>query len=365
MTQQEHEATTSALAAPASTQRGELSVEDVLGQMAKIQQVMKAVMKPDIHYGVVPGTSGKPSLYKPGAEKLCLVFRLDPEYEFVTRVEEPAEVAYTVRCTLTHITSGARVASGMGSCSSRETKYGFRKGTRRCPKCKAEAIIKGREEYGGGWLCYGKKGGCGAKYDEKDAAITSQSEQLVPVLNVHDQANTILKMACKRAMVAAVLAGTAASDFFTQDLEDLEEQADEARAADEAKNPPPPEQPKPQGTAKDRLRDAAPPTQTTKPASAPRASEEDKVRLDLYLRIDRLRKDAPAIFAEAIEATKREDIVGFDPKKVGTDKLAQILDRANTIKEAQAGDGEPAEREPGQDDEPPPEVRTTARTARR
>ena len=34
-------------------------------------------------------------------------------------------------------------------------------------------------------------------------------------------------MACKRALVAAVLNGTAASDFFTQDLDDLTEKAAE------------------------------------------------------------------------------------------------------------------------------------------
>jgi hypothetical protein len=34
-----------------------------------------------------------------------------------------------------------------------------------CPSCGVVgAIIKGKPEYGGGWLCFGKKGGCGAKF---------------------------------------------------------------------------------------------------------------------------------------------------------------------------------------------------------
>ncbi len=46
---------------------------------------------------------------------------------------------------------------------------------RKCPQCGKEAIIKGKEEYGGGWLCFKKKGGCGAKFDDADTKITSQS----------------------------------------------------------------------------------------------------------------------------------------------------------------------------------------------
>ena len=36
-----------------------------------------------------------------------------------------------------------------------------------CPHCGADAIIRGREEYGGGWLCFKKKGGCGAKFEQR------------------------------------------------------------------------------------------------------------------------------------------------------------------------------------------------------
>ena len=38
-----------------------------------------------------------------------------------------------------------------------------------CPGCKKQgAIIKGKAEYGGGYVCFGKKGGCGAKFTDAE-----------------------------------------------------------------------------------------------------------------------------------------------------------------------------------------------------
>lgn len=38
-----------------------------------------------------------------------------------------------------------------------------------CPKCKVNhATIKGKEEFGGGWLCWKNKGGCGHKWQDSD-----------------------------------------------------------------------------------------------------------------------------------------------------------------------------------------------------
>ena len=96
----------------------------------------------------------------------------------------------------------------------------YRQGLRLCPKCGTDAIIKGKKEYGGGWLCFGKKGGCGTKWKDGDAAIEGQSTERVPNDDLADQYNTVLKMANKRSLVAAVLNATAASDIFTQDIEE-------------------------------------------------------------------------------------------------------------------------------------------------
>jgi hypothetical protein len=203
----------------ALAERDELTIDDLLAQVQKIQAAMKAVMKDGEHYGVIPGTQ-KPTLLKPGAEKLCLLFRLDPQYE-TTETMQGDHLTVSSRCTLYHISSGKRLGSGMGSCSTKETKYAYRIAARKCPACGKEAIIKGKEEYGGGWLCFKKKDGCGAKFKDGDAAIEAQEAGRVVNEDKADQYNTVLKMANKRSLVAAVLNVTAASDIFTQDLEDL------------------------------------------------------------------------------------------------------------------------------------------------
>ena len=199
----------------------ERSLEEVIAQVKKIQEVQKAVMKEGEHYGVIPGTN-KPTLLKPGAEKLAFVFRLDPQYESVDTYDAN-HLTVKSKCTLWHIGSGLRMGSGEGSCSTKETKYAFRHAARKCPSCGKEAIIKGKEEYGGGWLCFKKKDGCGAKFKDGDAVIETQEAGQVANENLADVYNTVLKMSNKRALVAAVLNVTAASDIFTQDIEDYPE----------------------------------------------------------------------------------------------------------------------------------------------
>jgi hypothetical protein len=212
--------------------RYELEVDDLLAQVSKIQTLMQKVMHDGEHYGVIPGTGGrrdanghelppKPTLLKPGAEKLCLLFRLDPQYHSGETVEGKHLTVKTT-CTLWHIPTGQRWGSGEGSCSTKESKYAYRQASRVCPDCGKDAIIKGKEQYGGGWLCFGKKGGCGAKF--KDGAAVIETQPVGRVLNedLADQYNTVLKMSNKRALVAAVLNVTAASDIFTQDLEEME-----------------------------------------------------------------------------------------------------------------------------------------------
>ena len=122
------------------------------------------------------------------------------------------------KCIL--LRNGTVAGQGEGSCNSWETKYRYRKAERTCPECGAEAIIKGKAEYGGGWICFNKKGGCGAKFKDGDPAIESQHTGRVANPDVADIVNTIQKMAQKRALVAAVLNATNASDWFTQDVED-------------------------------------------------------------------------------------------------------------------------------------------------
>jgi len=207
---------------PYEKQIGALTVGDVKAQVNLIQHILREVMIEGHHYGKIPGTD-KPSLLKAGAEKLNLTFRFDPQYE-TTEKYDGLHLTVVSKCTLWHIPSGQRFGSGMGSCSTRESKYAYRQGGVKCPKCGKEAIIKGKDFKNDGlptgWICFSKKGGCGSKFLDGDQAIESQSRGRVPNEDIADQYNTVLKMANKRSLVAAVLNTTAASDIFTQDMED-------------------------------------------------------------------------------------------------------------------------------------------------
>lgn len=46
---------------------------------------------------------------------------------------------------------------------------------RGCPVCGQAAVIKGRPEYGGGWVCYKRFGGCGEKFTDNDSRIHNGS----------------------------------------------------------------------------------------------------------------------------------------------------------------------------------------------
>lgn len=200
-----------------------LSVEQLRSQVNLIQSVMQAVMKKDEHYGVIPGCGDKPALLKPGAEKLCLTFRMAPSYRIDVKDLGNGHREYSIVCSITNIKTKEFMGEGVGSCSTLETKYRYRQGERKCPKCTKTSIIKGKQEFGGGWLCFAKKGGCGAKFTDSDPAISSQTIGRVENTDVADQYNTILKMAKKRALVDATLTVTAASDIFAQDIEEFVE----------------------------------------------------------------------------------------------------------------------------------------------
>lgn len=143
---------------------------------ARVQQIKASLMEQGTDYGLIPGTGDKPTLLKPGAEKLAEFYRLAAEMVVQERhgdgIVAPL-ICYVVQCRL-HLanTDGPVVATGWGVCSNWERKYRYRRGG-----------VENSDPY--------------------------------------EQMNTILKMAEKRAFVDAVLRATASSALFTQDLEDM------------------------------------------------------------------------------------------------------------------------------------------------
>lgn len=203
-----------------------VNVQTALTRYQDMKDFIDKVLNKDVDYGSIPGTGNKAVLLKPGAEKLAAFFGLTVTYEIIEKVadwtgkDHGGEPFFYFFYKVKLLRQGIVAGEGEGSCNSWETKYRYRKAERTCPECGAEAIIKGKAEYGGGWICFNKKGGCGAKFKDGDPAIESQHTGRVANPDVADIVNTIQKMAQKRALVAAVLNATNASDWFTQDVED-------------------------------------------------------------------------------------------------------------------------------------------------
>jgi hypothetical protein len=197
----------------------------------RLQYVMRAMMKEGVHYGATPGADpNKKTLLKPGGEILCQMFSLVPN--------PVATVTYGDGITAPHISVASRcsvhagsidgpiVAIGEAAGSSWEKKYRYRSAQRICPNCKKTTIIKGQAKYGGGWLCWKKLDGCGAKWPDGAPEIESQVSGQVENSDPYEQLNTIVKITNKRAKQDAIIQATHSSDLFTQDIGDPETEDD-------------------------------------------------------------------------------------------------------------------------------------------
>jgi hypothetical protein len=122
----------------------------------------ETTLKRDVHFGTIPGTK-KPSLYKAGAEKIVWMYGVTTDYTLEAAVEdyEQGYFFYRFRCDFRK--GDLLITTGYGSSNSRERKNGTASG--------------------------------------------------------FDVANTVLKIAKKRAMVDGALLVGQLSDLFSQDME--------------------------------------------------------------------------------------------------------------------------------------------------
>ena len=108
-----------------------MSMEIALARRAAIVEFTRRIMVKDQDFGEIPGTN-KPTLLKPGAEKLCNFFGLEPE--FTPTVEDidwvgaqhGGEVFCYARYRCRLLREGRVVGVGEGSCNSWESKYRYR-----------------------------------------------------------------------------------------------------------------------------------------------------------------------------------------------------------------------------------------------
>lgn len=191
-------------------------VTGTLNKISKFQGIVNKTLKKDQDYGVITGTS-KPTLLKPGAEKILMLLGLTSEYDIIEKVEdyEKGIFAYTIKCTL--LKNGLKITEGVGSCNSKEDKYRYR--WVKEPELPPDTYKDDLKTKDNG---YGK------------ILYRIENDE------IYSQANTILKMAKKRAQIDATLTVGALSQIFTQDIEDMsqfnqQEQA-ETMTIDDAMN---------------------------------------------------------------------------------------------------------------------------------
>ena len=166
-------------------------VERVSQQLQAIdnfQIVVQKTLRPEQDFGTIPGTN-KPTLLKPGAEKILMLMGLTSEYEIIDKVEDYTGgfFAYTVKSSL--LKNGQLITEGFGSANTKENRYRLNEWS--------------EEEHKKIWT-----GG----YQDPYTLV-----------------NTVLKMAKKRAQVDAALTVGSLSNVFTQDIEDMKDLLDKER----------------------------------------------------------------------------------------------------------------------------------------
>lgn len=135
------------------------------------QTIVNKTLVPNLDFGIIPGTGKKPTLLKPGAEKILMLLGLRSEFDTVKTIDYEREfIHYQVEAKL--YKGEMLITEGIGAANSRENKYAKQS-------------------------CW----------------------------NVD---NTLLKMAKKRALVDAALLVGSLSDIFTQDLEDMDLEGNKA-----------------------------------------------------------------------------------------------------------------------------------------
>lgn len=191
-------------------------VTQLVDNLELVEHAMKQIMKADVDYGEIPGTRGKkPSLYKPGAEILMRAFQLHHDLEILDQIEDwdVPFFRYKIKVILSD-GAGAIIGTGIGEANSRESRYQ----RRFCPTCESGVWDNRRKQAEGkftdrpAFTCKNRK--CSWKGTDKPSDVPARFD--------FELVNTLIKMAGKRAKVEAVLTATAASHFFTQDVEDLE-----------------------------------------------------------------------------------------------------------------------------------------------
>lgn len=169
-----------------------LSVDAVVQRVNIIREIIQKVLVRDVDYGIIPGCGDKPSLYKPGAEKIAMTFQLHPRYK-VKAIRSEKAIVFSVMCKL-YDNNEKFMGAGVGEASTEEDKWLWRKTS--------------KQEW--------------EKTPEENRRIKSYKEfnAMQVKASPASQANTVLKMSKKRAFCDAVISACCGSEFVTTYDED-------------------------------------------------------------------------------------------------------------------------------------------------
>lgn len=186
---------------------GEMAIRlaEMKSKLNLVQEFFADVMVKGEDFGIIPGTD-KPSLLKPGAEKLCEL------YGFASVVKEKKEnrdfkTGYYLAeliMQIVHRKTGVVVAEGVGEASSYESKYRYR-------WVFESDLPRGLD-----------KDSLVSKTFESKKNGKEYTRYRIENVDLIDQWNTVLKMAKKRALVDAVLSATRSSGIFSQSEDEMD-----------------------------------------------------------------------------------------------------------------------------------------------
>lgn len=180
-----------------------VSFKQTMQKISQWQSLVQQNLKEGKDYGIIPGTS-KPTLYKSGAEKIFMLGKLRSTFDILDETKDYEKEFFQFEVRWNLWAGENLICQGIGLCSSKEDKYRYRwVNENKLPNnIKKDSLV------------YRIKAG---KYGEyKQYRI--ENEDICSI------ANTILKMAKKRAEVDAALLVGSLSELFTQDVEDLPEE---------------------------------------------------------------------------------------------------------------------------------------------
>lgn len=228
-------------------------LKDVQRASTIVSKIRKEIMVEGVHYGKIPGTNDKPTLFLPGMELLMRAFRVRPVYRPLTVIEDfhTPLFFYRYQCDLVWKDNDQIVeGSAIGSANSMETKWASRwvpihqvpkkydpetlekKGGRVSEFAFAIEKAETSGQYGKPaeyWLAFqrGIEDGTATRIEKKtktgktmEAWEIDSTLYAIPNPQIFDQTNTIDKIAQKRSLSSAIKGVAGVSEYFTVDMED-------------------------------------------------------------------------------------------------------------------------------------------------